>query len=110
MSIVRKDGKFTFYKIQACGENGRWYYVRFYPFLKTASKQTRAKFEKLEDKYNACGDCWQETGNDGTYDFQTACDMVMILCKENKGVSFRVVKITIEQETTQVMSLMMSDG
>lgn len=100
--MLRKDGKYTIYKIQHWIEpggmykDGRWAESDLNYFLKGVDK---AKDEELRNQFNACGECWQETGEYGVYDSDTAIDMLKLVVKYNVGLKFRVVQVKIHQQT-----------
>ena len=47
-----------------------------------------------------CGDCWQQTGVEGTYVESVARKAVKELQKKHSGYRFRFVKVDIIQNTT----------
>lgn len=52
--------------------------------------------------FSACGECWQETGIEGTYEESRAFDMAELLSKYNPGHKFRVVRIEVSQKRTEL--------
>lgn len=100
--MLRKDGNFTFYRIQLYySEYDKWYDIGDKYYLK--------QYEFSE--YSACGECWQEIGKNGIYDFKYAKQMCNDLnealqngeIKSDKGLKeFRIVKCEVSQKQTVI--------
>lgn len=99
-NLLRKDGNYIFYQIEEYqSAYDRWvtlqgYYLREYKF----------------GQNTACGDCWQEIGIHGIYDWEYAkkyCNELNNAVREGKintGCSkvteFRIVKCEVSQKRT----------
>jgi hypothetical protein len=61
--------------------------------------------ESPRQDFNACGMCWQKTGVSGTYDYDIAHAFLLMVAKNNPGRTFRIAKLQIFQETTEVCQI-----
>jgi len=110
--MIRNDGEYTIYIIQHKYKDPKdenWYNSGSCDaFIKV---ETRKQWDKIV--YNepfrsihASGDCWQETGIQGTYDFDKAQQVMIQVAQWNPGREFRVAQLNIKQETTQLSTIM----
>ena len=95
--ILREDGTKTFYQVEIFFGEGfgnsedRW----------AISHQPRKDWQE-KHSFSACGDCWQETGHEGTYDEHFGFLAMIEHAQKNKGDIFRLVKRTVTMKTEQV--------
>ena len=110
--MLRNDGRYTIFKVQHwikpgfMYKEGKWAESDLDQFLKGVNwwdDPVRRK-ELLEPykSFSACGDCWQQTGEHGTYDSDTAVEMLKLLSKHNPDTKFRVIKVEIRQQTVGI--------
>jgi hypothetical protein len=92
--MIRQDGKWLFFRIQH-KMNGEWVFSSFDHFGYPGDW-------KSTDGFGACGDCWQQTGEHGTYKRQLALDGAKELMTKHPGTEFRAVRINIAQKTTPI--------
>lgn len=102
--MLRKDGTFTFYKIQHQQTDGEWVYSIY------GTPDTNSKAKPCPDTFTASGRCWQETGEHGVYDKRNALvGLKNARANVRKAVSngnlpkpykLRLVKVTVKQTTT----------
>ena len=101
--MLRKDGIYEIYMIQHQQKDSKWVYSIF-------GTPTVADIKK---GFNASGDCWQITGIEGTFDFETAKEGLIkasenILKQYMNGdlkqiLPLRLVKVIISQTTSEVI-------
>jgi len=106
--MLRKDGKYTIYIIQFKyieDKDNVWHNAgdcgQFWPARMFIHDREEVRKKVPFDKVNACGDCWQETGVSGTYDFDDALKIMSYIALINPGREFRVSEVKIKQTTTQ---------
>jgi len=114
--MIRTDGTFSIYIIKhlymskksngwSCsGDCGQWlgHMMKKQPTLDERHK-LHDSYRPLFNKFNACGDCWQETGISGTYSRSDAidmCDLISLWFPEHK---FKVCRVDITQKTIDVV-------
>ncbi len=78
--------------MDVCGDN--LYYMIPAKYL-WADKRTHTMNEPFE-LFTASGECWQKTGEHGTFDFSKAVIAVEKMSKYNPGIKFKVVKKEVE--------------
>lgn len=95
--MLRKDGTYTFYRIQHFqkGEKDeKWVYSDLGFFCKN--------FDFKVDPYRsftAIGECWQEIGEYGCYDLSNSLQFLKQISESCPNSQFRLVKIHITQAT-----------
>lgn len=104
--MIRKDGTYTIYCLQyewvgTCTlRGGRW--VK--PYERRSWMHTNGdRFKRPEDlrnRLNACGECWQTTGIEGTFDRVEALAILAAVRRLNPDTKFRLQVIEISQKTT----------
>jgi hypothetical protein len=112
--MIRKDGVFTIYIIKhlyekqekewsGSGDCGQWlgHKMKDYPTI-DSYKEFRNKYKDLFNHLNAIGDCWQETGVNGTYNREVAIEICNLISSWFPQHSFKVCKVEIKQKTTDV--------
>jgi len=108
--MLRKDGRYTIFKIQHWAEpgkmykEGRWTESALDHFLNKGGWNVwegryRNKLKYPYNVFSACGDCWQETGEHGTYNSDDAIEMLKILSRLHPDTKFRVARVEISQQT-----------
>jgi hypothetical protein len=108
--MLRNDGEYTIYIIQFKSKDKfrEWYNAgdcgQFLP------KMFKDEHDKLRKKVplnslTACGDCWQQTGVSGTYNFDDAVKVMSYIAQITPGREFRVAEVKINQKTTQKCSM-----
>ncbi len=92
--MIRNDGLYTIYRIQH-----------------QEKKPKKWVFSSLDSfgappGFDACGDCWQETGEHGVFTIKEARKGLNWIRKENKKerpeIQFRLVQVIISQKTIVV--------
>ena len=85
--MIRTDGTFTIYRLQHNWQGkGIWTYSI-----------------ENDELFNASSDCWQITGVSGTFDLEHAKKALgEVVSRLDKNRVFRLVKVTIKQETKVV--------
>jgi len=94
--MIRKDGTYTFYKIQHLQKDG-WVYSNFDVFCKN--------LDFRDDPYRsftAVGECWQETGEQACYDIFTSLLFLKQISELWPNFQFRLVKVQVMQKTKKV--------
>lgn len=92
--MIRKDGTYTFYRIQHLQKDGKWVYSNFDYFC------NGLKFDEPYRSFTAIGKCWQEIGEQGCYDLSTGLSFLKQISQNWTDHQFRLVKIQITQKTT----------
>lgn len=101
--MLRKDGEYTIYQIEEYQSAfNRWITIADHEYIETPDKEEGRKY------HTASGDCWQETGIFGFYDFDIAKDYCNSLNEEvangkkfngtAKVTGFRLLKCKFVQE------------
>ncbi len=109
--MLRTDGEFVIYIVQHSYRcSSKWVTSEIGVFLfrnKALDGRTKKKFKELNLKYeaNGDGDCWQQTGQTGTFDQQVAIDLMHLAAEYNKEHAFRVVALHVTQTTKQICSV-----
>lgn len=111
--MIRTDGTYTIYIIEYLQESDKtWHYAgdgdRWLSGMKSlaGTLPVKEKFDKEPRKsFNACGNCWQQTGVFGTFDKKTAFDLLYIISENNKTRSFRVCELYISQKITPLITM-----
>ncbi len=88
--MLRNDGKYEVYVIEAKGE-GDWFQYNM-DFCALTDDQPYKDF-------SASGECWQSTGVHGTFDVRHALKMFNLMTKAKPEYQFRVTKYTIWQDS-----------
>lgn len=92
--MLRTDGCYKIYRIQHKQEDGKWVYSSFDHFGYPGDWRSKEGF-------SACGNCWQETGVEGTYNRELAIKGAKELAAKHK-MNFRVVWVVLSQQTIVV--------
>jgi hypothetical protein len=99
--MLRNDGRYEIFILEA-KKNEDWFRINFdgsFKFGKRWHEDGSGKEYEPYDSFSANGKCWQETGEDATYDVEKAIKLYLILMKNNPEYMFRVVKKTIWQDS-----------
>jgi len=100
--MLRKDGKYTFYKIQhQWSPTSEWVYSSYVDYAKTNSETC--------DSFTASGNCWQLIGEHGVFDIRNARTGLkhakeavvrdFVANKLPRVIELRLVRITVTQTT-----------
>jgi hypothetical protein len=111
--MLRNDGKYTIFKIQmwmnpnSMYKEGKWYEPALDSMLNKAGWNVWGgdRREYLKDPYrsfSACGECWQETGENGSYSSDEALELLKLLARLYPDEKFRVARMEISQRTAGV--------
>lgn len=113
--MIRHDGNYKIYIIQfkynnvKNDKNEEWFNAgncgQFLPRVFLNEKENIYKKVPLDD-LNACGQCWQETGIYGTYNYDVAETIMLYIAKLKKGTEFRVCEVNINQTTKQISKVL----
>jgi hypothetical protein len=103
--MLRNDGEYTIYILQHfwdewcnSGDGEQWC-------------NKNGDFRKDPRRaFNANGPCWQKTGIHGCFDFDVAQHMLNLVASSTPGRKFRICKLEIKQQTTEVASLTFTTG
>ena len=92
---MRQDGTYTIYVIETMVPNyrdGEWF---------------RASLDHFgyPPGFTASGQCWQETGEHGTYSLDEAIEGLTWIANRHPGDYFRVVQEVISKKTTEISTL-----
>ena len=87
---LRHDGEYTIYKVQHCRPDDEWVYSNF------------DKFDTPVRSFTANGECWQQTGEFGTYVIDDLFKILDALREKWPDYRFRGVVLTITQTTVPV--------
>jgi hypothetical protein len=101
--MIRTDGTYKIFIIEFLQESDKtWHYAGDGDHWLTGT----LPFDKEPRKsFNACGNCWQQTGVFGTFDKKTAFDLLYIISENNKTRSFRVCELYISQKITPLITM-----
>jgi len=102
--MVRNDGDYTIYILEYWGNIGRkdeWLYAG------DGDQFTKGEdhFKEPFRSFGACGECWQETGIHGTYDKQTAFELLVKVAAHTPNRVFRIAELKISQTTTGICEI-----
>lgn len=93
--MIRKDGTYIFYKVQHL-QKDRWVYSNFDVFCKDLNFK-----DDPYRSFTAIGECWQEIGEYGCYDFSISLLFLKQISKAWPAFQFRLVKVQITQKTEE---------
>jgi hypothetical protein len=106
---LRKDGKYTIYIIQfkyVDALDVSWHNAgscdQFLPQNLTRKQWDNIVFNKPFRSLHSCGDCWQKTGIEGSFDSNDAVNAMVKISQLNPGRTFRVARLEIDQKTSEV--------
>ena len=95
--MLRKDGTYSFYKIQHLQKDGKWVYSNLDLFCNGLDFKVGTKPYR---DFTAVGKCWQEIGEKGCYDLSTSLSFLKQISQFWPNFQFRLVKVQIAQKTT----------
>ena len=106
--MVRNDGDYTIFILQFWadmhGRGADWHYTgdggHYLPSIDYRNKTPEPRIS-----FTACGDCWQQTGIHGTYDYDIAHDFLKLVAKTAPDRKFRIARLEIFQRTTGVCEM-----
>ncbi len=90
--MLWNDGDYLIYNIQHKQKDGSWGDSSFAYFGQPIDY-------KRKDSFSACGECWQQTGIQGTYYLDAAKEGLKNIRKNNPKTTFRLVAVYIKQGT-----------
>ena len=93
--MLRKDGIYTFYKIQHFQSDGEWVYSD----LGVICSSLDSRIEPYQS-FTSVGKCWQETGEHGCYGLATGLLFLKQISRLYPDFKFQLVKAQINQTTT----------
>lgn len=94
--MMRNDGLWTFFQIQHLQTDGAWMQSSF-DYFGTPPFNDGDVDRHL--KFSASGDCWQQTGQHGTYDQEYAEMCLRAMQKKHTETTFRLVLQVVSQKT-----------
>lgn len=106
--MIRNDGKYTIFILQfkhlrkPTEDEGEWNYAGDGEQFCKGDGDFR---EEPRCSFNALGDCWQQTGVNGTYDYDIAHQMLLMASKNSPGRKFRIARMEISQQTIEVCQI-----
>ena len=92
--MLRKDGIYTFYKIQHFQSDGEWVYSD----LGVICSRLDSRIEPYQS-FTSMGKCWQETGEHGCYGLATGLLFLKQISRLKPDFKFQLVKVQINQTT-----------
>lgn len=101
--MLFKDGTFKFYIIQHHQDDGKWTQSNLDHF-KIGKRWNDARDKVLEPyrSFSACGECWQQTGEHGSFDKERAVQLLQNIRRHNPDHEFRIVCVAMAQMTIPV--------
>lgn len=108
--MLRKDGDYVIYVLQhKFKKEGGWdhsgdgggFSLAIYENERRTGEQVS---EHLREEFMASGDVWQETGIHGSYSKIAAEEFMMAIARCNTEHSFRILKMTITQNSEESCS------
>jgi len=93
--MIRKDGIYTFYKIQHFQSDGKWVYSD----LGVICSSLDSRIEPYQS-FTSVGKCWQETGEHGCYGLATGLLFLKQISRLYPDFKFQLVRAQINQTTT----------
>ena len=110
--MIQNDGEYIIYIIQfkyVDSKDQDWHNAgscdQFMKKQLNRKEWERIRFKTPFKNLSACGDCWQRTGVHGTYNLEDATYALIKVSEWNPGREFRVAKVEINQETTQIATM-----
>jgi hypothetical protein len=103
--MIRNDGKYVIYILQFWAKLNAKKYEWHYAGDGAQFCGPGDFRDEPRVQFTACGDCWQETGVRGTYDYETAVKYLLQCVKHSNDKKLRIARLEIFQRTSGVIEM-----